>query len=292
MSYTYRGHVNIGAYESPYSGVGIEFDPLGVTPDKTGLTLHEAGFLRENSSWNFPGVFSPFWRLYYNSMHGHSVLFGDRHVNLEPDRILLIPDHQLFHCLGEQPVPTFWLAFSLTRQLALSQKIPIILSPTNIELSLINELSRLIEDNKQWNPSERIQKLSTALLLAAISRSEIKWQEELPERMQLLIEYIADNVQTRISNKNLAKYAGISIEGVIRIFKKHLGTTPAAYVTQVRVRTASQLLIQTETSIEEIASTLSFPNRAYFSRTFKKVTGQSPAAFRKKQLLNKSHHDT
>jgi hypothetical protein len=30
MSYSLRGHVNRGAYDQPYSGVGIEFDPLGV----------------------------------------------------------------------------------------------------------------------------------------------------------------------------------------------------------------------------------------------------------------------
>ena len=84
VSYSIRGRVNVGAYDQPFSGVGIEFDPLGVTPGRTGITLHESGFLPANDAWNFPAVFSPFWRLYYNARRGHSVLFGNRRVELTP----------------------------------------------------------------------------------------------------------------------------------------------------------------------------------------------------------------
>lgn len=54
----------IGAYEQPFSGVGLEFDPLGIEADRSGIILHEAGHHPENDNWNFPSVFSPFWRLY------------------------------------------------------------------------------------------------------------------------------------------------------------------------------------------------------------------------------------
>ena len=61
---------NRGAYEQPFSGVGVEFDPLGVNPDRQGVTLHETGFIEANARWNFPGVFSRFWRFHYNGSRG------------------------------------------------------------------------------------------------------------------------------------------------------------------------------------------------------------------------------
>ncbi len=59
MSDSLAARVNLGAYDRPFSGVGIEFDPLGIQPGRTGITLHETGFHPANAGWNFPGVFSP-----------------------------------------------------------------------------------------------------------------------------------------------------------------------------------------------------------------------------------------
>ncbi|MCF7675802.1 MAG: hypothetical protein K9N23_06395 [Akkermansiaceae bacterium] len=112
MSYSTRGHTSKGAYDQPFSGVGVEFDPLGAPPDRTGVTLHESDYLPDNTDWNFPSVFSPFWRLVHNRRRGHCVLFGDEMTELTHDRLLLIPPRQPFHCLGQNPVPACWLTLN------------------------------------------------------------------------------------------------------------------------------------------------------------------------------------
>jgi AraC family transcriptional activator of pobA len=53
-------------------------------------------------------------------------------------------------------------------------------------------------------------------------------------------------------------------------------------VTETRVREATRLLLLTENTIDAIAERAGFPNRAYFSRVFKKVTGEAPATLRRK----------
>ena len=74
---------NRGAYSKPFSGVGVEFFPLGVPPDHSGLVLYEAGYLPANDWWNFPNVLSPFWRLYYNARKGHRVIFPERRSGID-----------------------------------------------------------------------------------------------------------------------------------------------------------------------------------------------------------------
>jgi hypothetical protein len=53
MSYAIRDRTNVGAYDRPFSGVSVEFDSLGVKPGRTGITLHESGYLPANTDWKY-----------------------------------------------------------------------------------------------------------------------------------------------------------------------------------------------------------------------------------------------
>ena len=277
--------INRGAYDLPFSGVGIEYDPLGITPGRSGLTLHETGFLEANSRWNFPGVFSPFWRFYYNASRGHCVLFGDRMVELVPGVVMLIPPHCLFHCLGGNPVPTLWMAFSFTRRLHTDMLPPVLLEARDTELCLIRDLKELILSNDEGMPTDAIHRNSIALLQVALSRPELRWQPSIPENMTRVIQHIESKLESKFPGCELARLAGMSPAGFNRVFRRLFGTSPAQYVTQIRVRKAACLLLQSNETIECIAEKTGFPNRAYFSRVFLRVVGESPAGFRR------AHHN-
>ncbi|MEI6562565.1 MAG: AraC family transcriptional regulator [Verrucomicrobiota bacterium] len=278
-------HINRGAYDLPFSGVGIEYDPLGIKPGRSGLTLHETGFLEANSRWNFPGVFSPFWRFYYNASRGHCVLFGDRMVELVPGVVMLIPPHCLIHCLGGNPVPTLWMAFSFTRRLHTDMLPPVLLEARDTELCLIRDLKELIRSNDEGMPTDAIYRNSIALLQVALSRPELRWQPPVPENMTRVIKHIESKLEAKFSGRDLARLAGMSPAGFNRVFRRLFGTSPVQYVTQMRVRKAACLLLQSDETIECIAEKTGFPNRAYFSRVFLRVAGESPAGFRR------THHN-
>ena len=285
MSDPIPGRVNRGAYENPFSGVGIEYDPLGVQPGRTGVTLHETGFLPANDRWNFPSVFSPFWRFYYNHSPGHSLLFGERMIKLTPARVVIIPPHSFFHCLGNHPVPNFWMAFSFTRKPANDQEIPIQLPPRDTELCLIRDLEKLILADEHWEATDAIYRNSLALLQVVLSRPELRWQPPMPENFDSVRQHIEGSLGTRITVTALARRAGLSIAGFNRAFRRHFSATPATYVTQMRVREAARLLLQTDKTIDAIAEETGFPNRAYFSRVFKRIIEEAPAGFRRKHRL-------
>lgn len=281
MSDSTRPRINAGAYDQPFSGVGIEFFPLGVAPGRSGLTLHESGYLPDNKDWNFPSVFSPFWRLQYNGQAGHCVLFGQDMCELTPDSIVLIPPHHLFHCLGAQPVASLWLAFSFASQLHLDTPIPVQLPVRDTERCLMADLRKLIGEDTTWEPTDAIYRNSLALLQVVLARPELIWKAPVPENLQGVQAFISENVGQRMSNQRLARMAAMSVTGFERAFKRHFGTPPAQYVTDIRVRDAGTRLLHTNDSIDSIAESMGFPGRAYFSRVFKKVTGESPAAFRR-----------
>jgi AraC-like DNA-binding protein len=260
----------------------MEFFPLGLMPDQSGLLLHEAGYLARNNWWNFPNTLSPFWRLYYNGRPGHKVIFPQAEYDLEPGHIVLIPDRQLFHSVGSVPVSHTWMTFQVAQRLAPGQAVPILLEPTAAERLLLRDLASCFTGIGAGN-RERVLHVSLALLHLVISRPQIRWQASAPSAgLRRSILHIDEHYASPLKLPELARLAGLCTRGFSKAFKRHQGVTPGHYLTQVRVRQAAELLVRTDRSLEEIAERTGFPNRYYLSRVFKRLTGDSPAHFRDK----------
>jgi AraC family transcriptional regulator of arabinose operon len=282
MSYSALRKRNRGAYTMPFSGVGMEFFPLGVLPDQSGVVLHEAGFLAKNDWWNFPNALSPFWRLYYNSRPGHKIVFQETEYELDSGHIVLIPDHQLFHAHGDGPVPHCWMAFQVARRLHPTQEIPIRLRPGPLERQLLQRLCHYFTGVGTGN-REGVLHTSLALLHMLLVHPDIRWQPKRPpDSMHRALKRIETEFASALSVPDLARMAGLSVRGFAKTFKQLQGVTPGRFLSQVRVRESACLLANTPLSIEEIAERAGFANRHYFSRVFKRITGDSPAHFRRK----------
>lgn len=178
-------------------------------------------------------------------------------------------------------MPTFWLAFSFTRILHPDHTPPVLLKPLDTELCLIRDLRRLIVADRAWEPIDAIFRNSLALLHVVLARREVRWQPPVPDNMLRVRHYIEENLDLALANPSLARHAGLSVAGFERVFKRHFGATAARYVSEMRVREAARLLLQTDTTIDAIAEQTGFPNRAYFSRVFKRVIDEAPAGFRR-----------
>lgn len=78
-----------------------------------------------------------------------------------------------------------------------------------------------------------------------------------------------------------------------RTFKRVTGLTPVEYIQQRRVGKAKELLLSTELSVAETGAGAGLPNTPYFITLFKKITGQTPAEFRRLSGMNESEalHD-
>ena len=83
----------------------------------------------------------------------------------------------------------------------------------------------------------------------------------------------------------MATIAGISQQHLIRIFRKHLNTTPIEYINQIKISHAINLLRENNMSVKEISYELGYENPNYFSRLFKKHEGMTPMQ-KKHTILN------
>ncbi|MDR0347975.1 MAG: AraC family transcriptional regulator [Tannerella sp.] len=93
---------------------------------------------------------------------------------------------------------------------------------------------------------------------------------------QMMHKYITEN----ISGKEIADKMGMGYDNFRRLFKKIVGISPAQYMQNIRMDKAKNLLLQSTASVKEISYLLNFENPCYFSKTFKKKEGRSPAEYR------------
>jgi len=188
----------------------------------------------------------------------------------------------LFHAQGNGPVPHCWITFQVARRLHPTQKIPIRLRPSPVERLLLRRLRHYFT-GVGTGYREGVLHTSLALLHAALVRPEIRWQADRPpESIRRALQRIEAEYAQPLSVPDLARTAGLSVSVFARTFKELQGVTPGRFLSQVRVRESACLLASTPLNIEQIAERAGFPNRHYFGRVFKRVTGDSPAHFRRK----------
>lgn len=112
-------------------------------------------------------------------------------------------------------------------------------------------------------------------------------QVEYIKRINKVLTFIDENLNSELSLETISNIAFYSPFHLHRLFKAMTNETLNSYITRKRVeRTAMLLIHRKEYSVAEIAGKYGFNSDSSFSRTFKKIYGQSPSEFRKFNLNN------
>lgn len=95
-------------------------------------------------------------------------------------------------------------------------------------------------------------------------------------------QYIINNYDTPISVHDLVNYLNIDRSYLFRIFKSQSNSSPQEFITNYRLRKASELLKEKNNSVEYVALSCGFPSYQSFFRFFKKKYNLSPSTYKEK----------
>lgn len=94
--------------------------------------------------------------------------------------------------------------------------------------------------------------------------------------------FLADNyANPELTLKSVADYVGFNEKYLSTRFTKEAGTTFSAYLTDLRMQKAKNLMVSTDLRMYEISERVGYHNVEHFNRMFKKSFGVSPGDFRK-----------
>lgn len=94
------------------------------------------------------------------------------------------------------------------------------------------------------------------------------------------IEYIDDNIHENISLDKMSFVCNLSKCYFSKLFKKETGLNFVTYLNKKKMSKSKQLLKNTDSSINNIATDLGFDDCGYFIRIFKKQEGITPKQYR------------
>jgi AraC family transcriptional regulator len=155
--------------------------------------------------------------------------------------------------------------------------------PAPFRDTLAEALGRsLLDEHVHPSQPEYARVVAKAIVMRAIGRRPAKrrcWA--LPKwRMKRLEQYLAVNIDRRISLHDMAAAAGLSKMHFAAQFRAATGFRPHEYLLFKRIERAKVVMAATEISLVEVAFSVGFNAQAHFSTVFKRFTGKSPAQWR------------
>jgi len=149
------------------------------------------------------------------------------------------------------------------------------------------ELVYEVDHNISWYITSKIPLFDSQQKIIGLAAITRKYEHaNLPAlgkgEMAPIIEFIKDNYSEQIQLKDLARAGMMTVNTLIRRFKKHFKLTPKQYLQRIRINMASIALAHTDHALIDITLRSGFCDQSHFTREFSKMLGMTPREYRQK----------
>lgn len=274
------------------------------------LNLLNIDFVKLDSDWDFDNIISPFVRLYLITS-GHAYVYhNDKKFDLKPGYMYLIPSYTYSRYKCELQHEQLYINFLEEIGSGLS-----IFSFNDFEYQIksskldayyfkrlleINPNRSLVDDNPNKydsfssflelknNQMDSNSYMETQGLLKILTSRFIIENKNVPGKrarrdINKGLIYLLENLHENLTIERLAAYSNLSKDHFSRSFYEKFKMRPNLYIQSKRVERAQLLLHTTNDSLKDISEKVGFDNFSYFSKVFKKITGKTPAYYKKEQ---------
>lgn len=139
--------------------------------------------------------------------------------------------------------------------------------------------SYLTELNKVTDIEELLYKL-TEILENFINKVSLTKEKKKKIKSHKMVKYINKNFTKKITAKEVAKIGNVSVSRALHLFKEETGLSLSEYKKKLRIDYGKYLLLNTDTSLADLAVETGFFDQSHFTKTFKKLERMTPSHFR------------
>lgn len=227
-----------------------------------------------------------------------------RTLTLHPKDILIIPPNTLHSQTAYTPELTAWSMVIATEAITMPKThifqkdfveplqqgrlhMPTVLRPGDAAHAVLYPLLLRLETGFIYEDNYEINRFSTAMAIctALLPFCNISDEPGLPRTQDHLavrqcMDYIHHNYSQRLTLAVLAKQVQLHPNYLCSLFRAHTGQTLVAYIIQVRVEAAAQLLRTTDLPVNRVAEQCGFRSECLLYKYFKTAMGTTPIAYR------------
>jgi AraC-like DNA-binding protein len=210
---------------------------------------------------------------------------GTAHAVPSQHALLLLPGHrEVFQFARAQHSRHTWCAVA-------PQAVPAELGERAARMPACLPLTQRVHTLVEYGlalppgPAEAAGHLLLAIGLAALEaflfEAELAHQaQDVPEAVRRALHAMELHLAEPLDLRRIAEAASVTPQHLTRLFRRHLGTTPARHLWQLRTRRGVELLGETGLSIGAIAERSGFQSPFHFSRMVRRHYRRSPRELR------------
>lgn len=249
------------------------------------LVVKNVGFQQCTPGYHWGAGMRDHYLLHYVvSGKGTYTLNGSSYPVHAGQVFLVWPNTLVRYCADESdPWEYYWLGFTgpdaaaLAAQSGIRPEAPV--RSVGFGRS-IQQYITAIYDARGQSVWSRTQMLGYAYLLLGKLVEGQSEPENRSDCVEKAAEFLSNNYADQITIDDAAAFAGISRSWLYRGFQRRYGKSPLAYLEELRMQYAAQLLRTTALRVNEIACSVGYLDALYFSRAFSRRMGLSPTAYR------------
>ena len=237
--------------------------------------------------------------------NGFEAVCAGKNYKLSERDILIIPGGTLHNLKAQSGRRIIFLCDnnSLAANPALSELYSVLSEPVLInsdyDKEFLKSLNHILEEiyvlySNYTDITEVYIYIKLVTLLARIKEyqlNEIKYDDggKYVDKFNLILKYIEQNYANDVTLEKLADIAGYSPYHFSRIFKKYSNTTFINFLNRRRIKAAELLLLESGSSITDVAMQVGFASLTTFNRVFKSINGCTPSEYKKLYRTNNKH---
>lgn len=96
------------------------------------------------------------------------------------------------------------------------------------------------------------------------------------------IQYMRSHLQEKLTVKELAEAANLSVSRFSHLFSEETGMSPMAYFRMEKIESAREMLKDSEYTVYEIATILGFSSESHFIKAFREQLNVTPGEYRRR----------
>ena len=273
-----------------------------VSYDKPGIPLYiREGFLSDYPHYSALMHWHPDIELIYIISGSMEYDINGEHIILEEGDLLFVNSENMHYGFSSQQKECHFLCVLFLPDLLRSNSTifetyvnPVITDKSVTYMvfhkdSVLNDDIQQLFDRKE-NDKSAYELTCTGILFEmwkqfsdmynSIAVSNTNTPDNVAETQKKMVSFIYKNYAEDLTIEKIARSANISRSTCCLIFKKYIKTTPIDFLNQYRMELVKKLLVSSDYSITDIATSCGFNHMSYFSKQFKKETGQTPTAYR------------